>query len=119
MLWAARPSAAPGRCGLRFSSPCPLMVGGVGVQVWGWLTTDLRPSENSYSAVVYTFAAWQGFFAAVLTIMALFTLARSLAGRLNRARRATFDNTALLWHYASVQALIGLALVHGFPQALR
>ena len=42
--------------------------------------------------------------------MGLYTLARSLCGLLNGVRRATFDNTMLLWHYATVQGLLALAI---------
>ena len=36
--------------------------------------------------------------------MALFTLARYGHGRLDRVRRATFDNTRLFWHYTVAQS---------------
>jgi cytochrome c oxidase subunit I+III len=50
--------------------------------------------------------------------MGLYTIARWWAGLLNPIRRATFDNTMLFWHYATVQGLVGLALAHGFPRLL-
>jgi cytochrome c oxidase subunit I+III len=62
--------------------------------------------------------AWQGFHVVVLAVMALYTLARSLAGRLDAVRRVTFDNTMLLWHYAVAQGIVGLALTYGFPLAV-
>lgn len=48
--------------------------------------------------------------------MALYTLARSLAGRLNAERRATFDNTALFSHYATGRGIVALVVVHLFPR---
>ncbi len=51
-----------------------------------------------------------------LMVMAGFVLARVLVGRLDRVRRVTFDNLALLWHYAVGQGLLGLLLLHGFPR---
>jgi cytochrome c oxidase subunit I+III len=51
-------------------------------------------------------------------VFAAFLLARKLTGRLNQRRRVTFDNFALLWHYATAQGLLGLLLVHGFPRLL-
>ena len=89
-----------------------------------WLDFDqrvaagLRPSESSYDATVAMILSWQGFHVVVLLVMALYTLARSLAGRLDGVRRVTFDNTMLLWHYTVVQGLLGLALTHGFPLAI-
>jgi cytochrome c oxidase subunit I+III len=51
-----------------------------------------------------------------LVVMGAFTLARFFAGLLDPVRRATFDNTAILWHYTVAQGLFGLLLVHGFPR---
>ena len=56
------------------------------------------------------------FFAAVAVVLALFALARRRAGLLDRARRVTFDNARLFWHYSVAQSLVGVALVHGFPR---
>ena len=95
-----------------------LFIAAVSVQIWTEWQTGLRPTEHSYGAMVYLFAAVQGFFGGVLVIMAGFTIARSLAGMLDPVRRVTFDNTMLLWHYAVAQALVGLAVVSLFPRAL-
>jgi cytochrome c oxidase subunit I+III len=78
--------------------------------------SGLRPQETSYGAVVFTFFGLQALYVATLTIMALYTVARSLTGKLDAVRRVTFDNTMLLWHYAVAQGLIGLAIVGGFPR---
>jgi cytochrome c oxidase subunit I+III len=61
-------------------------------------------------------AALQGFFAATIAVMGLYTLARSLAGLLHGERHVTFDNTRLLWNYTIVQGLIATAVVHLFPR---
>ncbi|MEZ5786044.1 MAG: cbb3-type cytochrome c oxidase subunit I [Xanthobacteraceae bacterium] len=93
-----------------------LIVAGIGTAVHGETQSGLRPEAHSYGAIVYTVHAVQGFYVGTLVIMALYTIARALTGRLDRRRRATFDNTMLFWHYATVQGLIGLALVAGFPR---
>ncbi len=95
-----------------------LMLGGVGTQLYAYLESGLRPEENSYGAMVYTFISLQGFFAVVLAIMGFYTIARSLAGKLNSVRRATFDNTALFWHYTTGQGLVALGLLTFFPRAV-
>jgi cytochrome c oxidase subunit I+III len=87
-------------------------------EVLGQSSVGLRPSATSYGAIVYTLAAWQGFFAAVLVLMGLYTVARSLTGRLSGERRATFDNVELFWHYSVAQGAVSLAIVHLFPRAL-
>ncbi len=76
----------------------------------------IDPTASGYAAVVTTVFALQAFFVATVAIMGLYTLARSLAGRLDGVRRVTFDNTALMWRYTVAQGLVGLAIVHLFPQ---
>jgi cytochrome c oxidase subunit I+III len=93
-----------------------LMIGGFAAHLYGPWETGLRPDASGYAAVVYMFVALQGFFVTVMSIMALYTLARSLLGMLNGVRRATFDNTMLLWHYTSAQGLVALAVSTFFPR---
>ena len=52
----------------------------------------------------------------VLAILGAFVAARAWKGMIDPVRRVTFDNARLLWHYAVVQALIGLVHVHGYPR---
>ncbi len=87
-----------------------------GIDLVAHHASGLAPTESSYGAIVYMLAALQGFFVAVLALMALFTAARGWAGRLTAVRRVVFDNTKLLWHYTVGQSLVGLALVHVFPR---
>jgi cytochrome c oxidase subunit I+III len=68
--------------------------------------------------MVYMSSALTGQIAAVVAIMTLYTIARCLAGKVDRERRVTFDNTTLLARYAAIQGLLGLVLVHGFPRAI-
>jgi cytochrome c oxidase subunit I+III len=89
-----------------------LLAGGLGIEILGEWETGLAPTESGYAAVVYAFAAWQGLFVATLTVMAFYTIARSIAGMLDRVRRATFDNTMVLWHYAVAQGLASLGVIH-------
>lgn len=91
---------------------------GVTVDLAGHLQTDLRPHQSSYAAATYMIASLQAFYAVTLVLMAGYVLARSFAGKLDGVRRATFDNTMLMWHYATLQGLIGLALVTFFPRVV-
>jgi cytochrome c oxidase subunit I+III len=84
-----------------------------GYAVW---RTGLSPMATSYGAIVYTAVGLQAVYAAVVVFMAFYTLARAQAGLLSPTRRATFDNTMLLWHYTVAQGLAGLLLVHVFPR---
>ena len=60
--------------------------------------------------------AHQALHAVMLAVMAGYTLARSVSKLLDSVRRATFDNTMLLWYYTVAQGLIVLAMAHVFPR---
>ena len=81
-----------------------------------YLHRDLSPSESAYGAMVGLIVSLEGFYGVTVLVMALYTLAYYRAGRLDRVRRAIFDNARLFWHYTVAQSLLGLALVHGFPR---
>jgi cytochrome c oxidase subunit I+III len=82
-----------------------------------FVQSGLRPSASGYAAAVYAFVALQGQFVATLLIMGLFVVAKWWAGLLDGVRRQTYDNTMLMWHYATAQALSSLAIVTLFPLA--
>jgi cytochrome c oxidase subunit I+III len=86
------------------------------VEFQGHWQTALRPAVSSYGALVYTMIAVEAQLVAAVSIMGLYTIARGVAGMLTPVRRATFDNTMLLWHYTVAQGLVGLLIVHGFPR---
>ena len=88
------------------------------LELMGQQRAGYAPTQSGYAAGVFTFIALQGCYVAVLLLMALYTAARSITGKLDARRRVTFDNTMLLWHYAAAQGLISLLLVHGFPRLL-
>jgi cytochrome c oxidase subunit I+III len=94
----------------------PLMAGGLWLDLAGLWQTGLRAAESSYGAVVFTITSLQGCYVVVLMLMAGYVLARSLAGKLDRVRRSTFDNVMLFWHYTAVQGAAGLGLVASFPR---
>jgi cytochrome c oxidase subunit I+III len=96
----------------------PVLIGAGLLDLYSQWTVGLRPAANSYGATVYAVMAFQLFFIAIATIMALFTLAKSLAGLINGVRRATFDNTMLFWLYTVGQGIAGLALTHLFPRLI-
>jgi cytochrome c oxidase subunit I+III len=121
-LGADRSLGWPGQ--RRWATPILLLAGAaaavaaVGVEISGHWQTGLRPTDNSYGALVYMASALTGQLVFAVAIMTLYTLARHFTGRLDRIRRVTFDNTALLLYYAAAQGLLGLALVHGFPRLI-
>ncbi|RIL08057.1 MAG: cytochrome ubiquinol oxidase subunit I [Proteobacteria bacterium] len=123
IAWAGRALARrrPGRFG--WDQPALVLalaalVGAFAVELVGQRSTGLVPQHTSYAAVVYALIGLQGALVFALTVMGLYTLARSLTGRLGPVRRVTFDNTRLLWSWAVVQGLVMTALLHGAPRIL-
>jgi cytochrome c oxidase subunit I+III len=78
--------------------------------------SGVRPRDSAYGALVYAIAGLQAVFVGALVLMAIYTVARSMAGLIHGQRRATFDNTMVFWHYTVVQGLLGLVVVHAFPR---
>jgi cytochrome c oxidase subunit I+III len=101
---------------LGIACACLALVAALFMDLGGLWETGLRPATSSYGALVYTIVAVEGQLVAAAAIMGLYTIARSAAGLLTPVRRATFDNTMLLWHYTVGQGLLGLLIVHGFPR---
>ncbi len=95
-----------------------LFVAGVAADGWALWSGGLRPQLHAYGAASFAIFAWQGVHVAIALLMAAYTLARSLAGKLDGQRRLTMDNTSLFWTYVAAQGAVGLALLHGFPRLL-
>ena len=64
-----------------------LLVGATGVELVGQWASGVQPAQSGYGATVFALASFQGFLAAVLIVMGLFTIARSVAGKLDPVRR--------------------------------
>ncbi|MDO9359700.1 MAG: cytochrome c oxidase subunit I [Polaromonas sp.] len=81
----------------------------------GHQLAGLSPTANAWSATVAAMLAYQGFHVAVLFIMGLYVCARAWTGQLHSNARASLDNTALLWHYVTVQGLAGMGIIYLMP----
>jgi cytochrome c oxidase subunit I+III len=104
---------------LLLAAAIPLLLAGNGLDLWAQWRSGPGPEAHAYGAAIYTIIALQGFFVVTAAIMAVYTIARWLAGKLDSVRRSTFDNTMLFWHYTAAQGLVGLVVTYGFPHALR
>jgi cytochrome c oxidase subunit I+III len=94
------------------------ILGALALDLEGHRRAGLAPAGHGYGATVAATLLVQGLFGATLVIMAAYCLARSYRGLLGAVRRATFDNTLLLWHYTTAQAATGLAALHLLPRWL-
>jgi cytochrome c oxidase subunit I+III len=111
---------------LRRAGVVPILIGVAAIlllvanalDLWAQWRTGLKPDASAYGAAVYCIIALQAFFVGTATIMAGYTIARWLAGKLDGVRRATFDNTMLFWHYTTAQGVVGLLLTYGFPRVI-
>ena len=91
-----------------------LAIGGVATEAFAH--RHAAPAASPNAAIVATLVLIQALETFAVATMALFAIARRLAGRLDAVRRVVFDNTRLLWHYVVVQGIVAIALVHGFPR---
>jgi cytochrome c oxidase subunit I+III len=95
-----------------------LLAASAAADCYGQLQTGLRARDTAYGAAVFTLIGLQVFFVAVVSVMGLYTVARSRRGLLDGRRRVTFDSTMQLWHYTVAQGLVGLVVVHSFPRLI-
>ena len=85
------------------------------IDVGAHLEAGLAPTAHAWSATVAALLSWQGLHMVVVALMGGYVVARSMAGRLRPDARATLDNSALLWHYVTVQGLATLVIVRMLP----
>jgi cytochrome c oxidase subunit I+III len=78
----------------------------------------LDPTANAWAATIAAMLSYQGLHAVVLTILALYLAARSWTGRLTTVNRATLDNCALVWHYATLQGVCIAVVLQVLPKLM-
>nr|WP_114580117.1 cytochrome c oxidase subunit I [Aquibium oceanicum] len=93
-----------------------LLAGGVGLELYGHVTSGLDPSASAYGAIVYMAGVLAAQLAVAIVLMAGYAAVRLMVGRTDRVWRNSFDHVALLGYYAIGQSLLGLLLIHGFPR---
>jgi cytochrome c oxidase subunit I+III len=106
--WAPLPLAFGGLC----------LIAAVAFDLFSHWSSGLGPNTNAYGAMVYMALVLNAQLCVAVVILIGFAIARYLAGKLDRARRVSFDNAALLYYYTAAQSAAGLILIHGFPRAV-
>jgi cytochrome c oxidase subunit I+III len=94
------------------------MLGAFGIDLRSQVMAGLDPTAHAWGATVAAMLAYQGMHAVLLLILAIYLLARSWTGRLTPSGRATLDNCALVWHYATLQGLCIAAAVQWLPKLM-
>ena len=90
-------------------------IAGFLVDLHGYNLAGLAPRSQAWSATIAVIVAYQGFHVIVLAIAGVYLAARAWSGRLTPMSRATYDNTALIWHYTTLQGILGALAVHVVP----
>jgi cytochrome c oxidase subunit I+III len=123
--WTRRSAASPAtqergqgwqRLAIALALAC--MLCSFGLDLRGQVLAGLDPTAHAWGATVAAMLAYQGLHAVLLFILACYLLARSWTGRLTPAGRATLDNCALVWHYATLQGFFIAASVQWLPQVM-
>jgi cytochrome c oxidase subunit I+III len=88
---------------------------GWAVEASAWWGAGLRPQASGQGATVFALIAWQGMFAALCAIMAVFALMRWIFGLLSARRPATYQLIALFIGFSAAQGTAAALLTHLFP----
>lgn len=94
------------------------VVASLGLQMAGHIQAGLNPRADAWSATVAALLGWQALHGGILVVMAMYLVARSVAGLLHVSARATMDNTVLFWHYVTAQGIAGVLFVQLLPRLM-
>ncbi|HEY5799308.1 MAG TPA: cbb3-type cytochrome c oxidase subunit I, partial [Burkholderiaceae bacterium] len=75
----------------------------------------LDPVGHAWGAAIAAMLSYQGLHVVLLVFVAAYLCARSWRGHLTARSRASFDNSALIWHYTALQGVVLLAAVRLVP----
>ncbi|WP_315760510.1 cbb3-type cytochrome c oxidase subunit I [Sphingomonas sp. Y38-1Y] len=80
-----------------------------------WLS-GMAPESHVYPAIVWTLAIWTAAHSGVAGIMQLYTLARSIAGRMTPKYDAEVRNITVYMHFFALTAIVTYATIGLFPE---
>jgi cytochrome c oxidase subunit I+III len=84
----------------------------------GHRLAGLDPTRQAWSATVAAMLAYQGLHVAGMAVVALYLCARAWLGHVTARSRATLDNTALMWHYTTLQGIAASVAIHLVPKLM-
>jgi cytochrome c oxidase subunit I+III len=90
------------------------LAGGAALLAGPWVT-GLDPTSHVYPATVWLLVIWTTAHVIVGVIMHCYCIARRLAGRMTARYDIDISNVALYWHFATLTAIVTVAVIAGFP----
>jgi cytochrome c oxidase subunit I+III len=81
----------------------------------GHRLAGLDPARQAWSATVAAMLAYQGLHVVGMALAGLYLCARAWRGHVTARSRATLDNTALMWHYTTLQGIAASAAIQLVP----
>ncbi|MDB5840739.1 MAG: ctaD [Herminiimonas sp.] len=109
------PAAPQKRLRLAVMAALACLIGAFACDFIGQRLAGLDPSAQAWSATVAALVGYQGFHVVVLAIIAVYLCARSWRKLLTPSSRATLDNSALIWHYTTLQGIACAAAINIVP----
>jgi cytochrome c oxidase subunit I+III len=94
------------------------MVGAYACDFNGHRLAGLDPTSQGWSATVGAMLAYQGLHVAGMALAGLYLCARAWSGHVSARSRATLDNTALMWHYTTLQGIAASLAIHVVPKLM-
>lgn len=98
-----------------------LLIGGAAMAVAGLFAglrclDGLDPQANVYPAIIWVLVIWTVAHAAVAVVMQLYTLARSLAGKMDPTHDADLRNITVYMHFFALTAIVTYMTIGWFPE---
>ena len=86
-----------------------------GIDMEGFRQAGLDGSSSAWAAAISAMLGYQGLHIAVLLIVGPYLALRAWRGHLSDHSRATLDNSALIWHYTTLQGIARSTLIRVMP----
>ena len=91
------------------------LVAGIGIDLWSWVASGIRPDASGQGATVFALLALVAMLAAVAVLMAGYISARNARGLIVRPSNNSLDLCVLFVGYAAAQGAATAVLTRLFP----
>ena len=100
--------------GVLFLCAALALAGGIGLDLWSWIESGLRPDASGQGATVYALLSLEAILAAVGLLMAAYLSARNSRGMIVRPRNNSMDLCVLFLLYAAAQGALTAIVTRAF-----